>query len=195
MNLLKGVLLYLLIFSNNLFGQNFFASAHGGANFAQIDGDNSAGFNKIKPSFGFRIDYPIKATSDVSFELNYSGRGAKGKYNPLNIDLNYIEIPLMFSFRDWYLENEKYDKVRLDVGASYGYLFSLSTGSTPISDLAENSNKGDLMLLGGVAYMFTSHVGISVRYSRSVIPILKDDRLEAGRFLSYFTTARIEYHF
>jgi hypothetical protein len=176
-------------------GQRFFASAVGGVNMAQIDGDNSAGFNKLKYTFGARIDYPITTTTDIGVELLYSGRGAQGKVNPLQIDLNYIEMPLLISFRDWYIEKEKYDKVRLDLGLSYGYLFNVKTGNTPISKLAENASTSDLSFTGGVAYMFTREVGLSVRYTRGFFQFVKDASLDTGGFLSYFTTIKGEYHF
>jgi hypothetical protein len=179
----------------NLSAQKFFASAVGGVNFAQIDGDNSAGFNKLKYTFGARIDYPIKPSVDICSELLYSGRGSRGRVNPLQIDLNYIELPILVSLRDWYIEKEKYDKVRLDVGLSYAYLFSINTGNTPISKLAEKGSKHDVSFTGGVAYMFTKKIGIGLRYTRAFFQFVKDESLDTGGFLSYFTSLRTEYHF
>jgi hypothetical protein len=189
------VLFTLLLLGYPLMAQRFYASAAGGVNLAQIDGDNSAGFNKAKYSFGARIDYPIKPSTDLCIELLYSGRGSRGKVNQLLIDLNYIELPFLISLRDWYIEKEKYDKVRLDAGLSYGYLFNIKTGNTPISKLAENAKSSDVSFVGGVAYMFTKKIGVSVRYTRSFSQFVKDESLDTGGFLSYFTTIRGEYHF
>jgi hypothetical protein len=189
------LLLYILLLINDLQGQRFFGSIVGGVNFAQIEGDNSAGFNKRRFSFGIKLDYPISPAVDLTTELLYSGRGAKGKVNELDINLNYIEIPFLVAYRDWYIEDKKYDKVRIEGGLSYGYLFSVTNSNTPIAVLAQNASKHDISFVGGVAYMFTPNLGLNLKYTRSFLRIVKNPILENDGFLSYFTTLRLEYHF
>jgi hypothetical protein len=184
----------LLLFASLIHAQNFFGSAVLGTNISQIDGDDAAGFKRYNLSGGLKIDYPIKPAIDLSVEFLYSGRGSKDARRNVDISMNYIEMPFVVSFRDWYIEKDKYDKVRADVGVSYGYLFQANSNikfSQYISDL----KKHDASFVVGAAYMFTRHIGLSCRYTRSFFKVLSNPILESGGFLSYFTTARLEYHF
>ncbi|MBK7222982.1 MAG: hypothetical protein IPH94_17215 [Saprospiraceae bacterium] len=67
--------LFLMVISEGQ-SQNFYGSMVLGVNASQIDGDNAAGFNKPGLTGGFKIDYPISASLDISAELLYSSRGA-----------------------------------------------------------------------------------------------------------------------
>ncbi len=185
---------FLLLTCFFLNAQNFFGSVVCGANLSQIDGDDAAGFNKYSISGGLKIDYPISASIDLSTELLYSGRGSKDDRRKVDIRLNYIEIPLLISIRDWYIEKDKYDKVRADAGLSYGYLFG-ADANQKFSQFTANFRKNDVSFIFGAGYMFNRHVGLSLRYTRSLYKLIKDPQLEAGGFLSYFTTVRLEYHF
>ncbi len=186
-------ILFLLI---SFFGQtqNFFGSAVFGTNLSQIDGDDVAGFKRYNLSGGIKIDYPIKPAVDLSMELLYSGRGSKDVKRLVDVKLDYIEIPFLISFRDWYIEKDKYDKVRADIGLSYGYLFQANSNIS-FSRYVPNMKKNDLSFVIGGAYMFNRHVGVSVRYTRAFFKMLTDPTLESDGFLSYFTTVRMEYHF
>ncbi len=189
-----SISLFLLLAFYSIGAQNFFGSVVLGTNLSQIDGDDAAGFNKYAISGGLKIDYPIKPAVDLSMELLYSGRGSKDDRRKVDIKLNYIEIPFLISLRDWYIEKDKYDKVRVDAGFSYGYLFNADANqkfSKYITDLKKN----DVSFIIGAGYMFNSHLGVSVRYTRSLYKIVKDPVLETGGLLSYFTTVRLEYHF
>jgi Outer membrane protein beta-barrel domain len=177
-----------------LSAQNFFGSVVFGTNISQIDGDNAAGFNKYNITGGLKIDYPIKPAIDLSAELLYSGRGSKDTRKKVDIKLNYIEIPLLISIRDWYIEKDKYDKVRADIGLSYGYLFS-ADAKLNFAQYVTNLKKHDVSFVLGAGYMFNRNLGLSIRYTRSLYKVIKDPLLESGGLLSYFTTARLEYHF
>lgn len=166
-----------------------------GTNLSQIDGDYSAGFKKIGLTGGFKIDYPIAEAWDMSMELLYSKRGSKHRKDTIDIDLNYIEVPLIISIRDWYIEQDKYDKVRADAGLSFGYLFNASTNKNLFQIPPDKFNNYDLSYVLGVGYMFNRHFGIYGRYTRSLKKMYVSNDLEYGGLLSYFITIRGEYHF
>lgn len=175
--------------------QNFYGSVVFGVNAAQIDGDNAAGFNRPGLTGGFKIDYPLSASADLSAELLYSSRGSRDNRDNIRIDLDYIEIPLLFAFRDWYIEKGDYDKVRAEAGFSYGYLFRSDSNENSIGPFLDRLKSHDVSFIVGAAYMFTPKIGLNLRYTRSLYKMLSDDDFETGGLLGYFVTLRGEYHF
>lgn len=188
-------LFILMLATNGAFSQNFFGSVVFGTNLSQIDGDLSAGYKKAGLTGGVKIDYPLKEYLDISTELLYSSRGSRHKKNDININLNYIEIPVMISIRDWYIEKDKYDKVKADAGLSYGYLFSASTSKNIFEITPEEFKKHDLSFIIGGGFMFNKSFGIYARYTRALSKLYTTDKLDYGGLLSYFVTLRGEYHF
>jgi hypothetical protein len=175
--------------------QNFFGSVTLGINASQINGDNAAGYNKAGLTGGFKIDYPVSPSVDISAELLYSGRGSRDNRQNIRINLDYIEMPLVVSFRDWYIEKGDYDKVRVDGGLSYGYLFRASSNENTLGPFVDQLKKHDMSMIVGVAYMFTPKWGVSLRYTRSLFKMLSNKDFEQGGLLGYFVTLRGEYHF
>lgn len=84
----------------------------GGGNFSQVDGDGYKGYNKISPTGGgilyFPInnaDLPFDGTLAWSMEVLYSGKGAYGSgasVSPVllsqKISLTYAEVPLQLNY-------------------------------------------------------------------------------------------------
>jgi hypothetical protein len=189
------LILLVLLASKPLFAQRFFAAGVLGFNGAQIDGDNAAGYGQWGLTGGFKIDYPLKEAWDISTELLYSKRGAKDRRDKLDIDLHYIEIPLLISVRDWYLEKEGYDKVRAEVGLSYGYLFNRGANKASLTQPLLAFNQNDISLIAGAGYMFTKKMGLAIRYTRSVVKLHEPIFEDGVPLLNYFVTMRSEYHF
>lgn len=110
----------LFVLSPDCTGQRFKAMAIIGANASQIDGDNLYGFNKLGISAGGRLSYANDKNIDYALEMLYSQRGSSVKiFNNEDgdkISLNYIEIPIIVSIRDWYNEKDGYYKVRAEGG-------------------------------------------------------------------------------
>jgi hypothetical protein len=190
-----NILIFGLLIFHTSYSQRFFGSTVFGINISQIDGDLSAGYKRIGLTGGFKVDYPIKEYLDLSAELLYSSRGSRHKKNDINIDLNYIEIPFLLSVRDWYIEKDKYDKVKADIGFSYSYLFNGNTSKNVLEISPENFKKHDFSFLIGGGYMFNKHVGLYARYTRDFFKLYETELLPYGGFLSYFITIRSEYHF
>ncbi len=181
----------------SLNAQGFKAAAIGGINISQIDGDGYAGYHKWGLTGGARLSYEVYPKMDVSFEMLYSQRGSRNGRNqlPLIINLNYLEIPLIYSIKDWYEESEGYYKARADIGFSYGYLFNSSINAEGQEETLNNINTNDVSFVIGIGYNFNKRLGMGLRYSRSLFKMKKDQNLEYGGLLGYFLTARAEYNF
>lgn len=187
-------LILTLGLTTDISAQQFKAAAIIGVNASQIDGDSLYGFDKIGLTVGGRLSYENDKVWDVALEMLYSQRGSNEKLfnnkGKQEIILNYLEIPVIFSLRDWHVEKENYYKVRGEAGLSYGYLFSPSAVGFDIDDF----NNHDLSWLLGVGLNFTKRYGLSFRYTSGLIPLKK---VPAGLvdYQSYFLTLRTEINF
>lgn len=189
------VTLALLILCNSdLSGQKFKAAAILGANACQIDGDSLYGFNKIGMSVGGRLSYANEKAWDIAIEMLYSQRGSTDglirKESAKGIKLNYFEIPILFSLRDWYNETDKYYKVRAEGGLSYGYLFQADALGFNVDKLKTH----DFSWIIGAGINFNKMIGMSLRYTSSMIN-LNHNIPEKNKYISYFITLRGEINF
>ena len=188
------ILSFVIFCSSNITAQRFKATAVIGANASKIDGDSLYGFNKIGLTVGGRLSYTNEKVWDVALEMLYSQRGSTDglfrKESNKGIDLHYLEIPVLFSIRDWYMESDKYYKVRAEGGLSYGHLFQTDATGFNVDDLKKN----DVSWIIGAGINFTKMLGISLRYTSSFID-LNHKLPEGNTFKSYFLTLRGEVNF
>jgi len=188
-------LLAIIMLSQDLRAQRFKATALAGINLSQIDGDNLYGFNKMGVTAGGRLSYANSNSLDLAIEMLYSQRGSAVKLfknNPGDkISLNYLELPLIVSLRDWYVQSGDYHKVRVDGGFSYGYLFG-----TDASGFNEAYfRKHDVSWLLGAGVRFTKFWGLSLRYTSSLYTMYKDPSAPTSSLKGYFITLRSEFNF
>lgn len=198
MKFLKQIIIFtigFILFGNiNANAQRFKAAAVLGANASQIDGDSLYGFQKIGLTVGGRLSYTNEKVWDVAIEMLYSQRGSVDglfkKESDKQIKLNYFEIPVLFSLRDWYIESDKYYKVRAEGGLSYGYLFQTDAIGYNLEDLKTH----DLSWVIGAGINFSKMFGMSLRYTSSMLD-LNHKLPEGNKFKSYFITLRSEINF
>ncbi len=193
------LLFFFVFFQLVVFGQSPFGGYLVlGGNAAQINGDLLAGYHKIGLTGGVGVSYKFKENMDFSAELLYSQRGAKNQlFPPANrnfyINLNYAEIPFLFTIKDWFIEESKYYKVKAHTGLSFGNLISSDTNIEELKPKVEASKTRDLSFIIGADYYFTSKLGFTVRYTRSLLNMYKNPVDASDYLLGYFLTLRMEY--
>lgn len=183
-------LLLLLAFPLFLTAQpRFRAGAVLGLTASQIDGDLSAGYNKLGFQGGLRVISRLKGPMEASMEFLFSQRGCQNELipsdydpNPFALTLHYIEVPVQWHYKDWLIEydQEKYNfyRISLNAGLSYARLF----GSKVDDDFnwlngvaPDYLTKNDLSIVLGFNFFATRHLGFTARWNRSLV-LLYDSR-------------------
>lgn len=192
-----GILLSLFLV--NASSQKFDGSLLLGTTLAQIDGDNLAGFNKIGLTGGVRIDYDLEGRYYTGLELLYTARGSSASLTTgtpssnNKINLNYLEVPLFFGIKDWYIEQDKYYKVGAEVGLSYGYLYDATQTTGGVAQSTEDFNQSDVSYHLGAFYSFRSNLTLNARYTRSLTALYTDPTSNLNSLRSYYWSIRLMY--
>jgi hypothetical protein len=153
-----------------------------GISAAQIRGDDLAGFNKVGIEAGIGASYEVRYNMDIGIELLYSQRGSRSELSfGTNSDirtfqLDYLAIPLVFTIKDWLLQEENelsYYRVKAEAGLSYGRLLKSSVEGNlgTIPDISDAFNGNDLSWLLGFGYQINYKLGARLRYNRSIIKV------------------------
>jgi len=176
----------------------FRGSAVIGLTASQIDGDKLVGFRKLGLTTGLKVAFDISPKVEASVELLYSQRGSRSKVFGTSNDLqetkiNYFELPVYLSYRDWHIEKENYHKMLAHFGFSLAN--SLNVSTTEVDYDVDNFAKRDFSWFIGATYYFSPRYGLTARYTRSINKLLKDDNLLLGHLLGYFWSIRAEYNF
>lgn len=167
----KLILIVLILLPVMSYAQRFRGGALVGMNVSQIDGDNWSGYNKAGLIAGAFISTEFRDQWGAKMEIRYA---AKGSATPRNyafsrkFRLQYIEIPLLATY-------EPIDKLELQLGVSYGYLYSAAqndgSGYYVFTDIP---NRNEFALCAGVNYELLYNVDVSARFSYSLMPIWAD---------------------
>lgn len=166
-----------------------------GVNLSQLDGDTLFGFDRGGLSLGGKIFYQTNKKYNIALEMLYSQRGSAPSYsktsNPRSVALHFFEIPITAMLHDWYIEKDKYYKVGIEGGLSYGYLFRIDA---PFYN-ESNFNQHELSYLLGVGLRFTKKIGVGLRYTSSLGNIYQNPDVSENKLKSYFLTLRTEFYF
>jgi hypothetical protein len=198
--------LVFLCFSQSTYAQNYYEenerTFYGGpvigANFAQVDGDNYAGYYKSGLNVGGIIYAKFGQRFAASMEILYSQKGSRGhKSQKANftkevviqkygIALDYAEIPLMVHIHDK-------RKSHFGVGLSFSQLISanetLETNKPVYNDTINVSRypfkRTDLNFLVGFNLRLYKGLFFNVRYQYSLMPIRTDVNYDYSRAKQY----------
>lgn len=202
----KVVLLFLVsiaLIQTNQAQQRFKAGIAVGVNAAQINGDDSAGFNKLGLMGGLKAGAYLQEKTELGVEILFSQRGSQSTFfpnqgtAPNRIQLNYVEAPITFTFKDWYSEDADYYKMHFHAGFSYGRLINASAdnGTVLVNEFKDN----DFGVLAGVTYFASPKFGLTFRYNRSMTPLFNRETssnpVNANTLWGFFLTFNGVYLF
>ncbi len=177
-------LLFLFVLPVWAFSQpRFKAAVVAGLTASQIDGDLSAGYHKLGVQGGLRGIARLQPRQDLSIEFLYSQRGCKStllkdQFDPYRFShtLNYVEVPVLWNYKDWLIEGEDdaddFYRVAFNIGLSYARLISASSkgegsGIGAVLEPEILLKKSDVSFLVGANFMASQHLGFTFRYVRS----------------------------
>jgi hypothetical protein len=145
----------------------------GGLNFYNLDG---SGKSDLKTGLHLGLLSHIHLTDQFAFqpELMYSSQGTKSGESGNSLNLDYINIPLLFQYM---FDNG----FRVQAGPQVGFLVSAKakSGNTSV-DVKDQYNSVDLGLSLGGSYVFTeTGFGIDARYNHGLSNIYDSNSLDA----------------
>ncbi len=172
--------------------QRFKAGLIVGLNASQILGDENGGYNRLGLQGGLRAITVFTEKSDLVFEILYSQRGSRGRtgISTLEISTNYIEVPVLFTFKDW-LDEDGFYRIQVSGGFSYGRLLSASAIDSVHGEQVDNFNSNDISITLGAEFFTSEHFSFGARWSRSLNLLYNKDKYNQsinslrGFFLSF----------
>jgi hypothetical protein len=155
----------------------FNAGIRAGVAGTQIAGDGYEGFNKAGVIAGPYVSTQFSDKFGGKLEMLYIQKGSwdpadpeNGKFESYRINLSYIELPLMATY--------KLGKFDWETGVSFGTLLSSSQEDEngPISEQMAflEFKTFELAVNLGLTYSLTDRFAVNVRYSRSFLPIANE---------------------
>ncbi len=172
--------------------QTFRASIVAGANAAQIDGDDLAGFNKLGIRAGAEVGVRWHRLFESSVGMYYSQKGSASELSAGGTDLlarftlNYVQIPLMVT----------YDDDGLQFGAGFSYSRLINSKIIILGELDEarsdSYSKNDFSFVAKGGYFIKDRIGFHLGFERSLGNILKSDvEREVNRLIFFTASYRI----
>lgn len=160
----------------------FTAAIVAGISLSQIDGDNDASYSKVGFNGGARGGVRFGDKMELCTEILFSQKGSAISTTGEVFHLDYIEVPVLFYYKDWAAmtpKNRKYMRVMIGAGLSYSRLVNsgvfrnnvwVDPSNTPgwVDPFAKN----DLMFMFDANFFFTRNWGLNIRWSRSILNII-----------------------
>lgn len=181
-NKFAAALLFYLFFISfgNAQPARFGAGIVGGLNASQILGDDTGGYNKLGIQGGLRGIARLSDRSDLYLELLYSQRGSYQK-GIIKIDLRYVEVPVVITYKDWLDEEGGFYKVAANIGLSYGRLLSASAEGSKHDDIVDLFNDNDISFTVGAEYFTRNNFAFGIRWSKSINLLYNKNKHDPGR--------------
>jgi len=162
-----------------------------GFNASQIDGDDSAGFNKVGVNAGGQINILLDRTDWVgrfqpSVGIGFSQIGSRSVNNdnifePFSFKMAYAQIPVMINYID--------QRWMFSAGFAYGRLVNLAyeEGGVDATETVTDVYKSDgLNFIGGMTYYVTRNIGINIHWEHSTYSITKPEgRRQVHRLITF----------
>ena len=150
--------------------QDFGAGAIAGLNFAQVDGDQFGGYNKLGFNLGMFVNRKLNEHWYAKGELLFSQKGSKKKLDPDDpapqifiLKFTYLEMPLIVSY--------KKRNVSFELGPSIGVNIRAKNETNLGVQDEKGINRTELALNLGINYRFTETWSFNLRHSNSLLRI------------------------
>ena len=175
--------------------QGFKGGVHIGLLATQVDGDNHAGYKKAGFFGGMFTNYALSNEKmQFQFELNYAQKGSSAQ--PVyKMKLHQVEPTVLFGWKFW-------NKFMLEAGLSCNILASAKEYASQVlvsPEYGSNFYRVHAAAIGGLAYRFYDHWGISFRASYSspigTMPRMRNGRAVEGYIWSNCLLFRLYYQF
>lgn len=158
----------LFICSIPLFSQSFKGGIYAGLTASQVSGDSYAGFNRLGGLVGAYASLPISEKADVELNLLFIQKGShhnpnadQGDYMQYSLRLNYVEIPIVFSFP---LPGMFSGKLRGELGSSFAHLLSSTEYNSMGPVNPKLFSKSEYNFITGLKYPLNAHLDVEFRY-------------------------------
>lgn len=178
----------LLLGSSLLFAQTkeeegrFTATIVAGAAFTQIDGDEDGSYSKVGFIGGARGGINFGPRMELATEILFSQKGSYIKDIDKTYHLDYVEVPVMFYYKDWKAKDAKSNReyMRVAIGAGFSYSRLLNAKVRQYNNVTSDQPgyvdpflKNDFMLVLDGNIFFLRNWGIGIRWSRSLTTIVQ----------------------
>lgn len=147
--------------------------------FAQIDGDNLAGYNNLGPYGGLKGTVALKDEWGLETQINYILKGTRTRadhFGFYNVNLHYLEFPVLINYSWDGIWEDLWEElgIVLSGGVSPNYLIhgieDRGFGKTNITnDLIRVDLTGTL----GVGFRMTEKTMIRIRFNNSLLSVRK----------------------
>lgn len=187
------IICFLLIGLQSSFAQRFRAGLVAGLVSTDLAGvdpyDND--FHKAGFTAGGILNAKLSDKNSFQFEILYTQKGSLqpadslNNFNYFQLNLNYIEVPLLFIHKFTFNVNKKPIKgFASEVGISLGALSGISQNNNTFYGIPDNKQfrNNEVAANIGFSYTIIDNLSLNVRYSNSIIPVVKNAQLLNGFF-------------
>ena len=153
--------------------RNFKGGLIAGAVTSQISGDGLGGWDKFGLAAGAWVNVPFSDRASATMTMKFINKGSRTKRDTINFEtfgyyLNYIEIPLWFSYR---LSKKSDSRLVLNVAPCIGFLLNQKKKENGVDrEIDPPFEKLDVGAELGVSYWLTPSFGVHLMGSTSVLP-------------------------
>jgi hypothetical protein len=119
---------------------------------------------------------------ELCTEILFSQKGSAINDRGVVFHLDYLEVPVLFYYKDWETtdsKNRKFRRVMIGAGFSYSRLVNAAIFRNNQWENPENTpnfqdpfEKNDFMFMFDANFLFTRNFGVNLRWGRSILSIV-----------------------